>query len=387
MDDNRLSSGAVSQLPDSSKVNVGALSRLFADTTNSYKYLFFLSLLDIMKRRRFEVTEPISFQDLIVEMLANAWFPHTFFKLSFGTQDKVAQKLDALELAITEPIIRFRDTNKTLLREAIAAQDLRDVVSHLRRYVPFRLIAPFLEDQLAGVSRGRGNQLEVAIPAIANRCFNSDKPLYRFDSEQHNRCQAVIIHPAWVTYLEQHYGIVRGWASWEWLTYMQKRNPSTPAIANKLFMPTRRDSLTKQTDYWKLVLRSQPLRCIYSQQVIDPNRFSLDHYLPWSFVAHDQLWNLVPTLPEVNSAKSNNLPSNDYFAQFVTVQHSGLLVTREALTAGKWERQIEPFISDLGIGTMDELLDVQRLGNAYEQVVKPLASLAANQGFSIGWRY
>nr|WP_278003649.1 HNH endonuclease domain-containing protein [Nodosilinea sp. TSF1-S3] len=149
-------------------------------------------------------------------------------------------------------------------------------------------------------------------------------------------------------------------------------------------MPTRRDSLSKQTDYWKLVLRSQPLRYIYSQQVIDPNRFSLDHYLPWSFVAHDQLWNLVPTLPEVNSAKSNNLPSNKYFAQFVTLQHCGLVATRKALSAGKWERQIDPFISDLGVSTMDELLDVQRLGNAYEQVVKPLLPLAVNQGFCVG---
>lgn len=123
MADNRLPSGAVHQLPDSNKVNVATLTRLFAKTTNSYKYLFFLSLLDIMRRRRFEATEPIGFQDLIVEMLANAWFPHTFFKLSFGTQDQVAQKLDALELIITEPIIRFRDTDKTLLRGAIALQD------------------------------------------------------------------------------------------------------------------------------------------------------------------------------------------------------------------------------------------------------------------------
>ena len=83
----------------------------------------------------------------------------------------------------------------------------------------------------------------------------------------------------------------------------------------------------------------------------------------------------------------NNLPSNEYFAQFVTLQHSGLVATRESLSAGKWERQIEPFISDLGVSTMDELLDVQRLGNAYEQVVKPLVSLAANQGFCVGWRY
>ncbi len=48
------------------------------DTTNSYKYLFCLSLLDILRRHHFQPTSPIPFFDLIVEMLANAWFPHSY---------------------------------------------------------------------------------------------------------------------------------------------------------------------------------------------------------------------------------------------------------------------------------------------------------------------
>ncbi|MGB3507946.1 MAG: helix-turn-helix transcriptional regulator [Microcoleaceae cyanobacterium] len=48
-------------LPASDKVDVSALSRLFANTTNSYKYLFFISVLDILKRRQFEILSPISF--------------------------------------------------------------------------------------------------------------------------------------------------------------------------------------------------------------------------------------------------------------------------------------------------------------------------------------
>jgi hypothetical protein len=47
-------------------------------------------------------------------MLANAWFPHTYFKLSFGRQDKIAQQLDALTLVVEDPIIQFKDSEKTL---------------------------------------------------------------------------------------------------------------------------------------------------------------------------------------------------------------------------------------------------------------------------------
>jgi hypothetical protein len=49
--------------------------------------------------------------------------------------------------------------------------------------------------------------------------------------------------------------------------------------------------------------------------------------LPWSFVAHDQLWNLTPTSPEVNSSKSDNLPANTYFDRFVDLQHQGLITS------------------------------------------------------------
>jgi hypothetical protein len=48
------------------------------------------------------------------------WFPHTYFKLSFGSQDKIAQQLDALALVVEDPIIQFKDPDKTLLRQAIA---------------------------------------------------------------------------------------------------------------------------------------------------------------------------------------------------------------------------------------------------------------------------
>ena len=372
-------------LPESEHLNIAALSRLFSNTTNSYKYLFFLSFLDILNRRHFEVLSPISFQELIVEILANAWYPHTFFKLSFGSQDKISQKLDSLELTIEKPIFQFKDTDKRLLRKTIAAQNLKDAVSHLRRYVPFRLIIPFLETELQDVSRGKGNQVDVAMPAIADLHFDDKKPLYRFDSTVQKNCHSILVHPDWATYLESHYTIVRGWVAWEWMNYMQKRNPSTPAITNKLFVPTKRDSLDRQTDYWKVVLHSQELHCIYSQQLLDIEGLSLDHYLPWSFVAHDQLWNLLPTRPEVNSSKSNNLPDNTYFRKFVELQHIGLTVTHEKLAESQWIRQIEPYILDMKINRKEDLLDLQKLFNAYDRLINPLISLASNQGFLPGW--
>ena len=374
-------------LPPSDSLNIPALARLFNDTTNSYKYLFFLSLLDILRRHHFQPTSPIAFFDLIVEMLANAWFPHSYFKLSFGSQDKIAQQLDALALVVEAPVVQFKDPDKTLLRQAIARQDLKDTITHLRRYVPFRLIIPFLAADLGAVSRGRGNQLDVAMPAIADRHFDSRRPLYRFDSTEYKTCQGIIPHPDWLHYLQQHDPIIRRWAAWEWLTYMQKRNPNTPAIASKLFMPSKRDSLKTQTNYWSQVLTHQTIPCIYSGQPIPPQGFSLDHYLPWSFVAHDQLWNLIPTLPEVNSAKSNKIPAPSHLAHFHRLQHQGLTITHATLPPAQWSKQVEPYLHHLGLANPHDLLNLERLRNAYDKTLPPLITLAANQGFLTDWRY
>lgn len=382
----RVNSG---KLPDSDQVDVAALSRLFFDCTTSYKYLFFLSLLDILKRRQFEVLSSISFQELIVEMLANAWYPHTYFKLSFGTQDKIAQKLDSLQLEITEPILQFTDTDKKLLRSTIASQNLSDSIAHLKRYVPFRLVASFLDAELKAenVSRGRGNDLEKAMPAIAEKYFEWKKPLYKFDGTDYSNCQSIFVHPDWATYLEKYYAIIRGWASWEWVKYMQKRNPNIPNIVNKIFMPQQRGSLSPQTKYWKQILEVQPVNCIYSGQPLDSKKMSLDHYLPWSFVAHDQLWNLIPTAPSINSSKSNYLPSEKYFTDFVKLQHFGLKVSHEVMSHKKWLNTVESYISELKMNDPEDLLDLDKLSKAYELTIQPLISLATIQGFSPDWSY
>ena len=235
-----------SQFPSSDTLNVPALSRLFKATTTSYKYLYFLSLLDILERRRFEVLSPISFEEIIVEMLANAWYPHTYFKLSFGTQDKITQKLDSLQLEISEPILNFTDIDKKLLRRIISSQPISDTISYFKKYVPFRLICPFLEEELKAeeISRGRGNDLDRAMPRIANKYFESCKPLYKFNSTEQNQCQSILFHSEWAEYIEQNYLFLREWASWQWLKYMQSKNINISNIVNKLFIPQQRNHLS-----------------------------------------------------------------------------------------------------------------------------------------------
>lgn len=367
---------SIAQLPDSLELDISAFSRLFDETTNSYKFVFFLSLLDILRRRQF-TSGPIHFREIIVEMLANSWFPHTYFKLSFGLQDKITTQLDSLKLEIVEPILKFTDSDKRLLRATIGEQLLND---SLMRYAPFRLLRPFFEVELKGVKDYEFNR---KITQLAKKFSEERRPLYWIDLES----KYILPHKTWVMYLQRNYSIIRGWASWQWLEYMQRRNQNVPAVSAKLFPPQERAPLIEQASYWKSVFKHESLECIYSGAILSGTKISLDHYLPWSFVAHDHLWNLVPTLPEVNSAKSNNLPANSYFDKFVSLQHRGLVISQIHLSEQRWERYVEPFVSDLKFVNKRDLLVLEKLRDAYQLTLRPLLELAKNLGFAPNWQY
>ena len=317
-------------------------------------------------------------------MLANAWYSHKYSRLSFGTQDQIANKLDTLQLEITEPILKFRDTDKKLLRSTINNQNLDDIVTFIGRYVSYRLIRPFFAQETRGL---KDYDVNPKIVNLSKNQFNSRKPFYCFNTEEQKDCNAIILHPDWIQYLEENYAIVRGWLSWNWLNYMQQRNPNIPNVVNKLFFPQQRDSLSNQTKYWKTILEHQEIECIYSKVKLDKDEISLDHYLPWSFVAHDQLWNLIPTIKSVNSSKSNNLPSEKYFYDFVNLQHLGLNIHNQKVPQKKWINDVESFISELKVNQPDDLLNLEILTNAYEVTLKPLISLATVQGFNSNWVY
>ena len=49
--------------------------------------------------------------------------------------------------------------------------------------------------------------------------------------------------------------------------------------------------------------------------------FDIDHFVPWSFVANDELWILAPMEKRLNCSKSNKLPVWDkYFRGFADNQ-------------------------------------------------------------------
>ena len=71
------------QLPRSESLNIASLSRLFDNKSECYKLFWFQAILAHVCRGQ----ELISFEQLIDEMIADAWYMVTEYHLNLGPRD------------------------------------------------------------------------------------------------------------------------------------------------------------------------------------------------------------------------------------------------------------------------------------------------------------
>lgn len=317
-------------------------------------------------------------------MIAQAWYPIHYFHLSFGKQDRldqIAQELVATNWAL------YPDSSPSQIAVAVgeAAESktpLARNISSLARYVPQRFLRAFFSEELRGTE---DSKVDALIIALANDRFEEDQSpsLYRF---LNHPVPAIEIHPAWYAYLTEHLFVLTGFCLWHLTNYLQKNNPNAPNIASKLFRPETRDMKSARR-FWDCVFSvEQRIECIYSHQIMTSNTYSLDHFLPWSFVAHDMLWNILPTPREINSSKNNILPDMSlYFDDFAALQYKAVQI----VTRLKRARLLEDYLLLLKYDTVESMVALgpleftQRLSDN----VQPQVQIARNMGFQGNWRY
>ena len=108
--------------------------------------------------------------------------------------------------------------------------------------------------------------------------------------------------------------------------------------------------------------------------------------MPWSFLTHDQLWNLLPIPKQVNSAKSDNLPARKYMEDFGDLQYDAFnRVLQKFSTTPR-------LLEDYSILFNDSIRNIQQLPKGQfvqtlEETIQPLLQIAGNMGFEEGWEY
>ena len=122
------------------------------------------------------------------------------------------------------------------------------------------------------------------------------------------------------------------------------------------------------------------IRCIYTKALLSKGHYDLDHFIPWSFVVHDLLWNLLPANPSINSSKSNNLPSLEKFLPPMAIlQHSALKFNYELNPSDKLLEDYLVFRC-----SVQELVDASedRFFELYKNEFTPMAHTDTNMVFA-----
>lgn len=365
-------------------LQVGAFVQILNETTNSYKYLFLLGLLDHISSKPPDQPIKIPLSQMAIDMAILAWFPCRYFKLSFGVQDQLPRLLLSVGAAIATRK-HGREVLQHIRNEIPKHVELNDFAKTLLRYVPFRLLKPFYVDQLTNT---KDSEVDGLIRVWSQKHQNSDSPpLYTLHGLS-NRPQDLTleIHPRWQTLLLRWHAVIRAWVLHEWAKYLQARNPSMPNILGKLLPPDERSStqFNKSRTLWRQLLSRQRVTCPYTGNELKAQVFGLDHFLPWSYVGHDLPWNLVATLPSVNSSKGAKLPDEKYIEAIAIRQHQALRYARKNFTPSGWSNWTESYCQDLRISD-DELLNRDALVRAYKQTMVPQIVLGRQLGFEGGW--
>ena len=294
-------------LPSYKNLDIQSFQNLFNNMSESYKLFWFQAIIDKVH----EGNAIITYDELINNMIADAWYMVAEYKLNLGPADAIER---VVKRAFEISNLKSNESRQAIINFISNCNDIeiKSKKQVLTQNVPYRVQAPFMP-------AFKGDSWKGSQKLVAERINQASNLMYRFGKISGLKSE-IIVNPDWVEYIVINYEIIKGWLKYNLITYLQKRNPSVPGISVKLSPPEER-KLDKVKKYWKAVIATTPIVDIYSGAVMDIYDVSIDHFIPWSYVAHDELWNLCPTIKAVNSSKNNHLPDWDtYFERLCHIE-------------------------------------------------------------------
>ena len=153
------------QLPYSEELNIGYLSRLFDNTTNCYKFFWFQAIL----RKLDGVHCRFTFDELINEMIADAWYMVTEYHLRLGPLG-ITDNLEEVVKYIYRNYGFMSSEKREKIIEFLQTRDDKRITkykSDLTLNVPYRLQVPFYDE--INIERSMWNGSKQALTNEINR--------------------------------------------------------------------------------------------------------------------------------------------------------------------------------------------------------------------------
>ncbi|MEY3342348.1 MAG: hypothetical protein RL090_32 [Bacteroidota bacterium] len=298
----------------------------------------------------------VSKREMFATMVAHAWYTVNYFHLSFGKFDRLHSAIKRIQ----ELERLTMDMSPEQIVECLCASHNPETIQLLKHFntnVPHWFLSPWFPSSTTKEIYDGSNVMRNLAPYALSSDFISLQPL-------------------WQNYFQRHLRLLRDFCFWNLTLFLQQRNPNVPDIPNKLLRPEVRQPLTAQRRYWKKVFEEEgTLKCIYSNKELTLEAYDVEHFVPYGFVAHHQLWNLIPADPSVNSSKGDRLPQLEtYFNRFYQMQTTALDVMCRLDPENKL---LEDYVNVFPGFSLNNRIKRQQ----FLAVIQPLITIASNNGF------
>ena len=339
------------QLPNSNGLPVHLLAACFNNTSATYKYYWLLSILQEVENGNLKISK----SNLFARMISNAWFTVNYFHVSFGKQDLIQDAIQVVNDIERIPI----DVKQSLVFQKLSSTTNRETerqLWHFNKNVPHWFLSPWFQKK-------DRNEIYEASKSFSENC------LYALHENE------IEINPIWKNYLTANAKVLKDFCYWNLALFLQSKNPNVPDIPNKLIKPAVRSSLTQQRiQFWDLVVKELgSVKCIYTGAKLTIGNYAVEHFIPYNFVSHDLIWNLIPADKSYNSSKSDKLPSLEkYFTPFFDLQKTAVEIVKDQNPKSKL---LEDYL------TIFPDLDKNFSKEKFRERIQPLITIASNNGF------
>ena len=131
--------------------------------------------------------------------------------------------------------------------------------------------------------------------AYYNRINGIESPLPYTFGDQKGLERKIIFHESWIKMIQDNMVAILGWIQYEKVRWLQNNNPEVPGLVYKLApLDDKMRKLGHVRKLWEGVLDMTSIIDVFKNEPIKKDAYDVDHFIPWSFVMNDELWNLMP---------------------------------------------------------------------------------------------
>lgn len=132
--------------------------------------------------------------------------------------------------------------------------------------------------------------------------------IYNFNLKE----DGIVINPCVYEFMQKYKAELEKLNYYAWARFLEQINDDNVLVRviDKLELATpRRENLS----IYREILRREfeENTCFYCGKKLGRN-IHVDHFIPWSFVKDDKMWNFVLSCSQCNIKKSNKLPKQDF---------------------------------------------------------------------------